>query len=448
MQTLIFLQSDAEEILSDNNITDTQELDKTYRYWRIRIFYSMFIGYALFYFTRKSYNFVLPVLLDDLGYSKAQVGILGTALYLSYGVSKFASGVMAEYANPRYFIAVGLILTGVLNMLFGCSSSILFFTIICALNGWFQGFGWPGCTKLLTYWYSRSERGRWWSICSTSHNVGGMLIPLFAGSIAVSYGWRWGMYMPGILSVVVGLFLINRLRDIPVTLGLPPIEEYHNDYPPEITGCTNKNRLSVKEILLSQVLNNPRIWLLCIAYFFIYVIRIGVNDWAHIFLKEGKGYEVVFANAGIFWFEIGGLAGMLVAGFVSDSLFKGRRVLLSIIYTVGLFIVFPLFGFVVKGNYILDYLLISMLGFLIFGPQMLISLSVTEFVDKKAACTANGFAGLFGCVGSAAAAYPIAYVIDHWGWFGYFICLLCCSLIVLVITIRSCFNSDKRFVKN
>jgi OPA family sugar phosphate sensor protein UhpC-like MFS transporter len=436
LQTTNFLKS-ACSTCSINGAKD-QSLDANYKYWRTRIFYSMFVGYAFFYFTRKSYNFVMPVMLDDLGYTKAQLGILGTALYLSYGISKFASGVMSEYSNPRYFMAAGIIITGLLNIWFGLSSSILAFTIICILNGWFQGFGWPACTKLLTYWYSRTERGGWWSIASTSHGVGGMLIPLFAGFIATTLGWRWGMFMPGILGIVIGLFLINRLRDIPTTLGLPPIEEYKNDYPPDVAvSDSGKDNLTVKEVLFGQVLNNRWVWLLSFSYFFVYVVRTGINDWAHIFLKEAKGYDVLLANASIFWFELGGIAGMLVAGFGSDTLFKGRRVPVIIGYTFGLMLALPAFWYSPQGYYVLDYLLMGIIGFLVFGPQMLVGLVVAECVDKKAACTANGFAGLFGCLGSAAAAYPIGYIVDHWGWSGYFMGMLACTLAILVITLKA-----------
>lgn len=413
-------------------------LDANYRYWRIRIFYSMFIGYVFFYFTRKSYTFVMPVMLDDLGYSKADLGILATALYLSYGVSKFASGVMSEYSNPRYFMAAGLIITGLLNIWFGFSSSIVMFTIISALNGWFQGFGWPACTKLLTYWYSRTERGSWWSICSTSHGVGGMLIPLFAGCIAMAIGWRWGMHLSGILGIVMGLFLINRLRDIPITLGLPPIEEYRNDNLPDSCAIDLSNdKLSVKDMLFGQVLNNKWVWLLSISSFFVYVVRTGINDWAHIFLKEEKGYSVILAGASIFWFELGGIAGMLVAGFGSDTLFKGKRVPMIIGYTFGLMLVLPAFWYSPPGYYVLDYLLMGILGFLIYGPQMLVGLVVAESVDKKAACTANGFAGLFAYIGAAAAGYPIGAIVDHWGWTGYFASMLACTSAILVITIKA-----------
>ena len=81
-------------------------------------------------------------------------------------------------------MSVGLILTGVCNILFGMSSSIWALTIFWGLNGAFQGWGWPPCARLLTHWYSQNERGRWWSTWNVSHNFGGALIPIIAASSA------------------------------------------------------------------------------------------------------------------------------------------------------------------------------------------------------------------------------------------------------------------------
>ena len=159
-------------------ITNKADIDRAYKYWRIRIFYSIYVGYVFFYFTRKSFTFVMPEMVSDLNFTYSQLGILSTILYITYGVSKFASGVLSDNSNPRYFMAIGLILTGIFNILFGLSSSIFWLAVLCGLNGIFQGWGWPPITKQLTYWYSKKERGTWWSVCSTSHNVGGGLIPI------------------------------------------------------------------------------------------------------------------------------------------------------------------------------------------------------------------------------------------------------------------------------
>ena len=86
-------------------VQNEQQVKERYKYWRFRIFYSMYIGYVFFYFTRKSYTFAMPALMQDLGFDKSDLGILGSILYLTYGISKFVSGMMADRSNPRFFMA-------------------------------------------------------------------------------------------------------------------------------------------------------------------------------------------------------------------------------------------------------------------------------------------------------------------------------------------------------
>ena len=77
----------------------------------------------------------------------------------------------------------------------------------------------------------------------------------------------------------------------------------------------------------------------------------------------------------------------------------------------------------IPGNYfIFDCIAMSFLGFFIFGPQLLVGLAAVEFVDKRAACTANGFAGFFAYIGAAATGYPLGKIIDLWAWEGFFCC--------------------------
>ena len=122
-----------------------EEIDKTYRYWRLHLMITIYIGYAVFYFTRKSFNFVMPAMLTDLGLQKADIGIMGTAFYLTYGVSKFLSGVLGDRSNPRYFMGIGLMMTGIVNILFGMSSSVFMFITLWMIYAFFQGWGWPPC---------------------------------------------------------------------------------------------------------------------------------------------------------------------------------------------------------------------------------------------------------------------------------------------------------------
>ncbi len=290
-------------------IEDPKVVAKQYKYWRIRIFYSMYMGYAFYYFTRKSFTAAMPALQADLGLGKFELGLIASILSLTYGASKFLSGILGDRSNPRYFMSIGLIFTGIFNLFFGMSSALWAFAVFWGLNGWFQGWGWPGCAKLLTSWYSQSERGRWWSFWNTSHNLGAAVIPIFVALCAESMGWRSALHIPGILCIAAGFFLMNRLRDTPESLGLPSIEKFRDDYPNEAARTAPEVELSGRQILIDYVLKNKFIWVLAIASFFVYAIRTAVNDWSMLYLMETKGYSLIDSSMCVFCFEAGGFCG-------------------------------------------------------------------------------------------------------------------------------------------
>ncbi|MCH9629258.1 MAG: Membrane sensor protein UhpC [Chlamydiia bacterium] len=392
----------------------------------------MYVGYAFYYFTRKSFTFAMPALIQ-LGFDKGQLGDLASILAISYGLSKFISGVVADKSNPRYFMGFGLMATGLLNIFFGMSSSMIFFAIFWGLNGWFQGWGWPPCAKLLTHWYSQSERGRWWGVWNTSHNLGGALIPLLAAFLLAHYGWRSALYVPGVICIVMGIFVILCLRDTPRSMGLPDVEKWRGEEVEEEYKHDEEAKPSTKEILFKYVLKNRYIWMLAIAYFFVYILRTALNDWAYLFLHQAKGFSLLAAGSGVFWFEIGGFIGSLVAGWASDTVFRGRRGPINVIFSVGVF--FSLIGLWHLGNGMtlaMSALMFSG-GFFVFGPQMLIGMAAAELSHKKAAGTATGFIGWVAYVGVAAAGGPLGRVAENFGWQAFFYTICGCAVIAVLL---------------
>lgn len=430
---------------SQGSKLNNDEVKKLYSYWRIRIFYSMYLGYAFFYLTRKSFTFAMPFLMQDLHFDKADLGLLGTVLYITYGLSKFLSGMVSDRSNPRYFMSFGLILTGLFNVFFGLSSTLLFFAIFWGLNGWFQGWGWPPCAKLLTYWYSKKERGRWWGVWNTSHNVGGAVIPLIVAWICAQLGWRWAMYLPGLLCIIVGFFLMNRLRDTPESMHLPSVEEYmgeENQSEEKIKADSNKRGL-----LFKYVLRNRNIWLLAIAYFFVYVMRTAINDWGQLYLYEARGFSIMAASSCIFAFELGGFFGSLTSGFLSDKMFSGRRGPINSLFTfcAGFFIamlwLFP------SITYLTGLISLFSIGFFVFGPQMLIGMAAAEMSHKKAAGTATGFVGCFAYLGASCAGYPFGKISQIWGWQGFFFLILFSSVCAFLFLAPILFEKEQKFEK-
>ena len=408
---------------------DPAEVRRTYRFWRIRMMYSMLIGYAGFYLVRKNFSMAMPVFLEELDVSRTDLGLILSAFSIVYGVGKFANGMLADRANPRFFMAIGLAGAAAMNLCFGFSSALWTFGLFWLANAWFQSMGWPPCARLLTHWYSASERGTMWGLWNASHQIGGAAILVLAGTLITHLGWRAAFIVPAVVTLVLTAFLVNRLRDTPRSLGLPPVESYRG----ERVDPHEAEQEPFFRILRRQVLNNPAIWVLCLANFFIYVVRIGILDWAPTYLVEAKNSQLEAAGWQVAGFEIAGIFGALAAGWFSDRLFSGRRGPVAVIWLA--LLAGGLFGLwrIPPGNPWLDAALLMVVGFLVYGPQMLVGVAAADFASKKAVATATGLTGTFGYLGSGLCGVGTGVIVDRWGWDGAFVFFITSAVIATAL---------------
>ena len=241
-------------------IQDGEKVKSMYAHWRLRIFYACFIGYTVFYLCKKNIAVALPGLSAEYGYSNTELGLLGSSLYLTYGIGKFVNGVLADGSDVRKFLPTALIMTAIANLCFALSAVFItpghvsffglptntillwLFVFFWGASGWFQSAGFPAVAKSLTYWYSNSERGTKWSLWSCSHQTGTFLSVIVSGFLVAHYGWKMAFFVPGTLAVLVAIWLYNRLRDRPQSLGLPDIESYNNEPVVQKVDCGEDNR--------------------------------------------------------------------------------------------------------------------------------------------------------------------------------------------------------------
>lgn len=403
-------------------IEDEGQRAQQYRYWRTRILYATFVGYALYYFTRGTLAIAMPE-LKRLGYDEAMLGWLLTLFQLSYGVSKFGNGILADQSNPRYLMALGLIMTGLLCIGFGFSGSLLLFIVLWTLHGWFQGCGSAPCHRLMAHWFAPRERGRWYAIWNSSHNVGAALLPLLGAYLLTRYGWSSVMFVPGVIAILGGLFLINRLRDTPQSLGLPPVEAYRGEGAP----VHAEVELSTREILERYILRNPALWMLSLTYFMVYVVRWTLSHWCFYYLVELRQQAPLVAAQSVWWYEIGGLCGGLAAGWLSDVFFRGRRTSVHLIFLSGVLASVTAFQYCESVG--MTQLLMGLLGIFIYGPQMLLAVHAIELTHKNASATAIGFLGIIAYVGAAMTGGPLGHLVKHGGWDSVFLLMQVCTAI-------------------
>ena len=398
----------------EQTITDSAELNKRYRYWRTRIMYTTMIGYIMFYFVRKNISIAMPAIEADLGITKAELGLFLTLHGVLYGVSKFVNGFWGDRANPRYFMALGLILSATMSLLFGLSSGVIAFGIFWLLNGWFQGMGFPPCANSLTNWFSAKERGVKFAMWNTSHSVGAGLV-LVLNSFLVSYDWRYCFIVPAALAFVGALFVLNRLRDRPESLGLPPVEAYRNELP-ETDEAEQTDDLNFKQFVRKKVFGNPVIWFLCLANLFLYTIRYSILDWGPTFLTEMKGVELQKAGWLVAGYEGFGVLGMLTSGWMMDKVFRGRGGRAALIYMLICTIAVFLFWRLPGESPFFYGMLLCVIGFFIYGPQALVGIIAANLGTKRAAATAIGITGLFGYLSTVLSGWGLGVIVTKGGW--------------------------------
>ena len=241
------------------------------------------------------------------------------------------------------------------------------------------------------------------------------------------------------------VFILLKVRDTPQSQGLPAIEEYRNDYPKTFEyESTHEKEFSTKEIFFGHVLNNKLLWSIALANAFVYLVRYGVLDWAPTYLGEVKQFSFDDSSWAYALYEWAGIPGTLLCGWMSDKFFRGRRAPVSIVYMLLTGVCVVVYWFNPPGNPALDIAMLIAIGFLIYGPVMLIGVHALDLVPKKAAGTAAGFTGLFGYVGGAVAAnVAIGALVDAYGWDAGFM-LIAGSCAAAIVLIAMTWKAEKR----
>ena len=128
---------------------------------------------------------------------------------------------------------------------------------------------------------------------------------------------------------------------------------------------------------------------------------------------------------------------------MSDRLFGGRRAPVSILFLSLTLVCVVVYWLNPAGNPQLDIAMLIAIGFLIYGPVMLIGVHALDLVPKKAAGTAAGFTGMFGYVGGAVAAnIVIGALVDTAGWDAGFL-MITTSCVIAIVLLGMTWNAEK-----
>ena len=211
-----------------------EKVNAEYKTLRNRTFWGATAAYSLYYVCRMSLSVVKQPLIDEGVLTAGQLGLIGSALLFVYAVGKFMNGFIADYCNVRRFMATGLFISALVNLVLGAvgcinglSSGIIFviFAVLWGINGWMQSMGAPPGVISLSRWFPRSKRGTYYSIFSATPYLGEFLSFIITGVIVGALGWQWGFITAAIAGLIGSAVILLFVSDTPESKGLPSVYE-------------------------------------------------------------------------------------------------------------------------------------------------------------------------------------------------------------------------------
>ena len=393
------------------------EVPAAYRRFRRRTFWGVTVAYTLYYVCRMTLGVVKQPLIDGGFLTAGQLGIIGSAFYFVYAIGKFLNGFIADYCNIRRFMAVGIGVSAVVNLLLGLLGLLhgplgigsllvmLTFSLLWGINGWMQSMGSPPGTISLSRWFPLNRRGTMYSIFSSTPQLGKAVSMILTGFIVAAVGWEWGFLaaaVAGFMGLAVSLVFIS---DTPESEGLPSVQELSGE------PLRPMDQKPTRE-LQKWVFRHPGIWVIAISTAFLYITQHAVSDWGVLFLQKQKAFSLERATQVIGLAEIFGVAGNLAAGWLSDVLFRGNRV--RPVVMAGVLAVLSLGGFLfLDGGYWANMGFVALFSCSFSVVFCIVAgLMALDFVPRKATGAALGIVGVSSYAAAGAQSIVSGYLIE------------------------------------
>jgi MFS transporter, OPA family, sugar phosphate sensor protein UhpC len=371
---------------------DNQQNGSLYRPWQIKILLSTWLAYAGYYFCRKPFYVTKVSISGALNIDSFGLAQLGTAYLVAYMAGQFSSAFFGRKLGPKLLLLAGIMISIVSTFLFGISNSFWTIMLLTSLNGLAQGTGWPGCIGSLAFWFKRKQRGSVLGLWSTCYQFGPVVATLLASFLLAHAGWRWSFFGGSIVLLAVWFIVLILHPNRPEDAGLAPIhDEDEMDYK---TTAVERKKLGWNRSVISTIA------MMGLIYFCIKFLRYALWSWLPWFLN--KNFFIPEADAGYLStvFDICGFAGVIAAGFLSDRVFRGKRAMLSFVMLTLMTLSFFILYFMGSTNLAVFSVSIGFAGFMLFGPDSLLSgVGAIDVGSKEGALSAAGIINGMGSIG-------------------------------------------------
>jgi len=277
--------------------------------WQMRILTVGWVTYASYYFGRVNFSAAIPEIRDNLLLSSQQIGMLGTGFFLTYALGQMFSGYLGDRISPRRLVFAGMILSGLMNLLFASTGIWAVMFIAWTVNGVCQSTGWAPVIKVLSNWHRPEQRRKVAGIFATSYVAGNAVTWTLMGWIIVYTNWRAAFWIPALIMWAIALIWFVFIRDDPAEVGFE--EQF-----------SSNARHGIPNILQ----NLKRFWPLAFAAVTSGFILFSLVIWLPTYFVENLSVNTGTAASLSSGLPIAGIFGTIAVSWLISSRFSGREV--------------------------------------------------------------------------------------------------------------------------
>jgi MFS transporter, ACS family, hexuronate transporter len=357
------------------------------------------LTYLAVYAVRVSVPPLTPFILDELHLTNTEIGLLVSAAAFGYSLFQVPAGWLIDRFGIRRMLFAGTFVAGALIV-----SMYFVETLPGAFAVLFLGGLGCGCfpavaTKAILQWFPVNERGTAIGLHQTSITVAGIITAILLPLIAVGLGWRYGFVAVGFFSMAVAVIASIFYKDPPGTT-----REAEKGSAPRDWG-------KIKEVVLDR--NVLLVSVSCIGFM---AVDYSLMTYLIIFLRDSVGLTVTAAGVFLAITNVGGVAGKLFFGTLSDRILGGsRRKPLLIAGSIMLVMTLVMQVITPGISYWVLALVFAVFGFSAIGWGGLNLILVSEFSRKESMGLAMGYSLMILMIGNIVGPPMFGYIIDTTG---------------------------------
>lgn len=368
-----------------------EPLSAAHRSWRVKVFASTWLSYVGFYFCRKPFSAAKAAIGIETGWSATTLGNIWSAYLITYALGQFLAAGMGSRLGPRKNVLLGMALSISVCIALGVTLSVPVMMGLVAVNGLAQATGWSGNVGTMASWFHKRERGKVMGAWSNCFTVGALSSGWVMAWVLDMHGpgepapWRLCFFVgAGVLALVwVQFFVLQRNK--PEDVGLAPIDD-------PVADADDKAAAAVVASGSPGFMGLSRgAWtnLLLVAgfYFFAKFIRYAMWSWAAYFLQKNYGLTGARANVYATIFDVMGIPGVFVTGWISDKYFKSRRSGVALIMMLLMTTATALLIAFGSASVLVFAVLLGVVGFTLYGPDALLSGTAAMDIGSRRAAT-------------------------------------------------------------